>query len=415
MADKNKLRYEQAKWEGTRQELEKKYKLLSKKRDKFIKLFPIDKIELLKKEEYCLQKGKNESKNSFCYWLENELVELGNIHGSTAVKFGIYYGQTKSDSELKYRINHRFGDSIDEVFVNIKKSIVDLLKAGETKNLQELIENPISPMFKGKLLSTYFPNSYLNIFGKEHLEHFLLNLDIEYNSKTDEVELREILLGFKKEDSVMSKWNIYDFSNFLYAIFGHPIKGKVTPELEPYFDRQEDYPDMKFVKSEYVDLNINTSNILPKTEVMIPLNKTFDYDEEKYKKILGNRGEEIVYAKEKQYLISIGRKDLSEKVILLSKKDDSLGYDILSFEENGDEKYIEVKSTSNSINSNANFLISSNQYHKAKKIKNYYFYVVFSAKSKFPKIWRLKNPLSYENRGLTLTPVNYRVIINTKI
>lgn len=130
-------------------------------------------------------------------------------------------------------------------------------------------------------------------------------------------------------------------------------------------------------------------------------------------KLLGNRGEEIVFDKEKKYLESKDNKELADKVDWVSKKGKHfLGYDILSFEENGEEKYIEVKSTKQSYTSNANFIISSNEYEKAKKLENYYFYIVFNTQSENPKIWKIKNPMNYENKGLTLTPINYRVLIN---
>jgi len=87
----------------------------------------------------------------------------------------------------------------------------------------------------------------------------------------------------------------------------------------------------------------------------------------------------------------------------------------LSFEESGEEKYIEVKATTYSPDSYATFLISSNQYEKAKTLPNYYFYIVFNAKSTSPKIWRIKNPANYENKGLTLKPINYKVAINTVV
>ncbi|EMR73968.1 protein of unknown function (DUF3883) [Thermoplasmatales archaeon SCGC AB-539-N05] len=104
-----------------------------------------------------------------------------------------------------------------------------------------------------------------------------------------------------------------------------------------------------------------------------------------------------------------------EKIEWVSKSDDTLGYDILSYDEDGKKKHIEVKSTNQSPDSNANFLISSNQYRKAEELENYYFYIVFNAKTSSPKVWKIKKPLQYENRGLTLSPINYRVIINTKI
>ncbi len=52
---------------------------------------------------------------------------------------------------------------------------------------------------------------------------------------------------------------------------------------------------------------------------------------------------------------------------------------------------------------------------EAKEMENYYFYLVFNTKTTSPKVWKIKKPLQYENRGLTLIPINYRVIINTKI
>lgn len=161
-------------------------------------------------------------------------------------------------------------------------------------------------------------------------------------------------------------------------------------------------------------MNITPENIQYEQKGRKPIRKTIDFEKEnRIHKLLGNRGEEIVFNLEKEYFNSIGKKGLSERVEWASRYDDSLGYDIKSFEEGGQEKYIEVKSTSQSPDSNANFLISSNQYSKAKKIENYYFYIVFNAKSKKPKVWKIKNPLQYEHKGLTLIPISYRVIINT--
>lgn len=78
------------------------------------------------------------------------------------------------------------------------------------------------------------------------------------------------------------------------------------------------------------------------------------------RKITGTKGEEIALAIEQEYFESIGRKDLADRVRHVSVEDgDGLGYDILSFFDNGKEKYIEVKSTTVSIGSPFN--ISSNE------------------------------------------------------
>ncbi len=82
----------------------------------------------------------------------------------------------------------------------------------------------------------------------------------------------------------------------------------------------------------------------------------------KKRKETGDKGEEIVFLLEKAYFESINRKDLAEKVQHVSlEQGDGLGYDILSFFDNEKEKYIEVKSTTTSIESQFKFNISKNE------------------------------------------------------
>jgi len=68
------------------------------------------------------------------------------------------------------------------------------------------------------------------------------------------------------------------------------------------------------------------------------------------KESLGSLGEEIIVIMERNRLEKVGRKDLAAKVDRVSKKSNKYGYDILSFENNGNEKYIEVKTTTRGKN-----------------------------------------------------------------
>jgi len=78
------------------------------------------------------------------------------------------------------------------------------------------------------------------------------------------------------------------------------------------------------------------------------------------RKMTGLKGEEIVVVIEQEYLESINRKDLADKVRHVAVEDgDGLGYDILSFFADGREKYIEVKSTTVSLRSA--YYISENE------------------------------------------------------
>lgn len=406
------LRIKQAEFEGTRQDLTKILSGLEKKRKNFIVKFPQNKIREITLSQYAI--GGENSKKSFCYIIENGLKELGNIHGATADKFGIYFGKRKSDHALKYRFVSKFGNNETIVFENIKNAIFSLLESAQRSDPVAIEENLLSPMFKGKILSTYYPEKFLNIFADEHLDYFLDTLGIYYNEDEDEVYKRQLLVNFKNGDLVMSRWTIFEFSKFLYAAFGRPPKKEEAPEeLKDYIEVKKEYLPLSEVAGKFIELKVSTENISHSRERAIGIKKVIDFEREhRINKLLGDRGEEVVFNLEKLGLEKRGKKDLAEKVKWVSRSDDSLGYDILSFEDDGEEKYIEVKSTAQSVGTNAVFGISINQYSKAKELKNYYFYIVFETKTANPKIWKIKSPLDYENKGLVLTPIKFRAVIN---
>lgn len=64
------------------------------------------------------------------------------------------------------------------------------------------------------------------------------------------------------------------------------------------------------------------------------------------RKIIGDIGEEIVYQIEKKNLINSGKNSLAQQVRIVSKESNQYGYDILSYDADGNERHIEVKTTS---------------------------------------------------------------------
>jgi len=152
--DIEELRIRQSDFESVRQDLISKEAKLEKIRILFTKKFPVNSIEKLPIEKYVVGK-----EDSFCYWLETILKELGKIGGTTADKqFGIYYGKTKYESIKKYRYLKKFGNSENEVYSNIRKEIASLLDAAKQNDISAIINNKLSPNFKGKILATYFPD-----------------------------------------------------------------------------------------------------------------------------------------------------------------------------------------------------------------------------------------------------------------
>ena len=144
---------------------------MEKLRLKFVADYPINRIASLTLDEYVcgLKMTAHDHYDSFCYRIETELMKLGNMKGGTADKFGVYMSQ----EDGSYRFTKKYGNNLEDAFASVKNEIVGLLQAGQELNFDEIEESKIANLFKYKLLSTYFPTSYLPIFNEEHLDEFL--------------------------------------------------------------------------------------------------------------------------------------------------------------------------------------------------------------------------------------------------
>ena len=124
-------------------------------------------------------------------------------------------------------------------------------------------------------------------------------------------------------------------------------------------------------------------------------------------KRIGDLGEIWILKYEKDFLQKNGKAKLAEKVIHSSKnKGDGLGYDILSYDLNGEKKYIEVKTTKGK--KNTTFYISRNELERSKIEKdNYFLYRVyeFNEEIESGKILKIKGDLT----KICEIPVNFKV------
>ncbi len=152
------------------QEINKRAKRDNALLKKFLERFPVDAIPGMAIDDYVI--GKRES--SFCWWVETNLSELGDIRGgqlSAFQRFGIYYSRDKSDyvfnnSSAK---KNRFGAHKDEVFEGVIASIVQLLESLRKHDLNGIAQNRLNPLFKNKLTYLYDSEHWLPIYGDHDL------------------------------------------------------------------------------------------------------------------------------------------------------------------------------------------------------------------------------------------------------
>lgn len=112
-------------------------------------------------------------------------------------------------------------------------------------------------------------------------------------------------------------------------------------------------------------------------------------EKEQSNKNLGIYGEELIIEYEKLYLVNSGKENLAEKIIWISKEEgDGAGFDILSKNLDGTDKYIEVKTTR--LGKETPFFFTKNELDFSDKhFSNYNLYRLFSADNN-PKMF-IKN------------------------
>lgn len=109
--------------------------------------------------------------------------------------------------------------------------------------------------------------------------------------------------------------------------------------------------------------------------------KKVDYKKaENERKDLGLLGEQLVIEHERKVLLKKHLDKLADNIIHVSLRDgDGAGYDILSYKPNGEEKFIEVKTTTGLVNTP--FYMSANEVDFSKQnSQSYYLYRVFALK-----------------------------------
>jgi len=128
------------------------------------------------------------------------------------------------------------------------------------------------------------------------------------------------------------------------------------------------------------------------------------FEREARNRSLGLAGEEFVVEFEHWRLVGIGQRRLADKVEHISKsKGDGLGYDVLSFETDGRERLIEVKTTT--FGRDTPFFVSRGELALSRGAKDqFHLYRLFEFR-KAPRLFDLAGSLE---KHCVLDPVTYR-------
>lgn len=225
------------------------------------------------------------------------------------------------------------------------------------------------------------------------------------------IKIAKIRLGFPPIKREARFW-IYGLNDFINA-GDSVLMGKINGYLViiPLNQLSENYDNLNEL-TRTVKLNYSSKKKLKRQKK----NRSYKAFKKDYLKQamdnskLGLEGELFIVFSEKQNLIEAEREDLANKVEHVSvEQGDGLGYDVLSFDLNGNSKFIEVKTTRSICNTRL-FLSMNEMNFSCDYPENYHLYRVyeFNDSTKSGKIKIVKGCL---NDNIKIEPVSFSAVL----
>lgn len=364
-------------------------------RQHFVERFSLESIKDMELEDYCIGRKSidEQGENSFCYLLERRMPKLGGMLGANASKFGVYFNK---DGEFKPA--KKYDEDFLKAFDLVKLEIMKLLQSGGIRDYEGIAKNKIPDVYKGKILSTYYPEYYLPVFDPRKVEIYLTLLHIDYDPKEYKTLEEKKLLLKRYKESLNKKMSDYYFVTMLGDLF--------------QVEFNEDATDFEKISQNLhlVDFELLQAHQKETREKFRP--RSTDYiANAKRNKVVGDKGEALVFNFEKDKLVTADRADLADQVVRVFN--DALGYDIESFEVDGTPLHIEVKTHRAKVTNHLEFYFTANELERLRVDEHYKIYFLFDLGKK-TKYYVIDRNTILDNEKSFLQPIAYKFDVDIK-
>ena len=177
----------------------------------FQNTFPADSLKGMTLNEFAIGTGENDS---FCWWLEVKLHELGRFSPGSSNNYPIYWSKDKED----YVINKKVGDDVDaETAMGI---IADhLFKLVQETDLEASIAL-LGKSFTLKVLNSYYPDRYFPINSENSLNNALKLFGV-YDKKMSLIEKNQKLYSIyhDKKEKFSKDITVNEFAGLIWNNF----------------------------------------------------------------------------------------------------------------------------------------------------------------------------------------------------
>jgi MoxR-like ATPase/predicted RNA-binding protein len=211
-----------------------------KARDEFVRDYSQEKVLQLNLDDYV--QGKTDSATgeanhtTFCFRLERRVPWFGNIWGTPADKFGIYYSKEKK----KYIYKDKDYRSPEEAFEAIKKEIYSIIEAAKAfsqdrdwAKLASTLEGRynIERHVRSRILAIYFPEEFPQIHASDAVEKILAAIGVPESRIEGGLFLNhQKLMEIKHSHPIMKNWSTIDFSHFVWMVVMERVTRKDLKE-----------------------------------------------------------------------------------------------------------------------------------------------------------------------------------------
>jgi hypothetical protein len=251
---------------------------------------------------------------------------------------------------------------------------------------------------------TYFRDQYGIKQGRREIAALSKYWKQILSSTLDDFSFDEIDLRIKKGSVLANGYELGHICGKFYSRDTLPSSDTLADDLRNLIGVFRELKGKSIYKQSSMDKFVNESiseygsgQILEESDIPIKFNikediklnfqtKKIDYlTKAQAQKQVGYEGELLVMEYERQYLIKNNEKSLAKQVRHVSYEDgDGAGYDILSYNLDGTEKYIEVKTTFSGNESP--FFVTANEVEFSKiNAANYYLYRLYNYKKEVRK------------------------------
>lgn len=180
----------------------------------FNTLFPKDSLKSLSLSQYCIGTGTN---NSFCWWIERGLVQIGKYFPGSSKTYKIWYNK---ESEQYLYSSFVKAESIkhpektdEELMEYLAEELDSVINKEDFSNLK------FGESFILKILNSYFSEKYLPINSGAHINNLIRLLGLEKECANKNIfEKNKVLFDFYKEEKKQDMSPV-EFMRIIYSLF----------------------------------------------------------------------------------------------------------------------------------------------------------------------------------------------------